>query len=507
MDTLLLNILFAGSAAVVGAVVGWLLRASGHPDAGHAASAGTNRPVTDITTVETMMAHLHQLTESVAADVGEHNTRMQEINSELVDSTTGDPNVLAIVEQLVKANETMQSQLQAAEERLQEQAVKMESHVREARTDALTHLFNRRAFDDEIAKLETALAEQGRPSCVMMIDVDHFKKFNDTYGHQAGDEVLRGVARVLRKNLASKEIVCRYGGEEFSVLFPGSDIQTAIPAAERARAAIANEVFRFEGQALKVTASGGLAQLAVGESGDEVVKRSDDALYVCKESGRNCGFWHDGATSHRMTMDAGDATAEAKAQEPAAKSADVFTVAVGGPAEDRRDQIVGVSTREAFLADVDRRVAEYRRGGATVSILLVEIDDYEHLQATAGPRTAQLVLRATAQFLKATMRDMDHVARFGDHQFALLLPGAGMADTSSIAERLRVAVANTDLPINGGKQRYTVSLGAAEVLGIQDRAGLVQRAQQSLKAARDAGGNRSFAATGGNECRPMPVVI
>ena len=463
MGTLLINIIFAGAAAVAGGAVGWLLRASGSSD--DPASAETNAPTTDVSFVESMLAHLHQLTESVAADVGEHKDKMQQINTELVDVSQLDPNLLTIVQQWVRANENMQSRRVEAEERLQKQAVEMELYVKEARTDVLTHLLNRRGFDDEIAKLETTLEEHGQPSCVMMIDVDHFKRFNDTYGHHAGDQVLRGVARILRKNLASQEIVCRYGGEEFAILFPGSDIQGAIPAAERARAAIANEVFQFEEKELKVTVSGGLAQMATGKTGEEVVKQADDALYVCKESGRDCGFWHDGEATHRMTLD----------DKPLASSAE-FTEPVSGPAEVCLDEIVGVSTRDAFLADVGRRVAEYRRGGATVSVLLVEIDDFEELQAKAGSRTSELVLRATAQFLKATMRDMDHVAMFGDCQFALLLPGAGITDTNSIAERLRVAVSTTELPVNGGLERYTVSLGAAEVLGIQDSEGLVERA-------------------------------
>jgi len=518
MDTLFLNIIFAGSAAVIGVVVGWILCASGNSDsADKLAASGDSEaapelppeptpPKANMATVETMMARLHQLTESMAADVGEHHSRVQEINLELVETAANDPNVVVIVEQLMKVNETMQSQLQEAEERLQVQSVEMASHVEEARTDSLTHLFNRRGFDDEIAKLEAAWTDQHRPSCIMMIDVDHFKKFNDTYGHQAGDQVLRSVARVLRKNLASKEIVCRYGGEEFAVLFPGSDLQTAIPAAERARAAIAESMVSFEGKELKVTASGGLAQLTAGETCEETVKRADDALYVCKESGRNCGYSHDGENTRRMGRPAAPEVAvEDSPAEP--EKTECFTVAVSEPAEDRRDNIVGVSTRDAFIADVDRRVAEHRRGGATVSILLIEIDDFENIRTTAGLRTSQLVLRATAQFLKATMRDMDHVARFDDHQFALLLPGAGISDTSAIAERLRMAVSNTELPVKGGAQQYTISLGAVEVSGAEDRESLVARAQLSLDAAKDAGGNRSFASTDQHEREPQPIVV
>jgi len=105
------------------------------------------------------------------------------------------------------------------------------------------------------------------------------------------------------------------------------------------------------------------------------------------------------------------------------------------------------------------------------------------------------------------MRSMDHVGRFGDHHFSLLLPGATIADTNAIAERVRVAVSKTELPISDGSVRYTVSIGVAEVLGISDRAEFVERAQKSLQAAKDAGGNQSFAATEENDSQPMPVAI
>jgi diguanylate cyclase len=500
--TLLLNILFAGTAALVGAVAGWLLRAATFPDlhddrdSASDAVEAQQSPTADITVVESALANLHHLTEGVAADVDEHNDRVNQINSKLTDTTVDQAEVASIVDELAEANEDIQSQLVDAGEQLQEQTLEMEKHLNEGLLDTLTRLCNRTVFDDELAKLETASKEQNQTSCVMMIDIDHFHDFNDTYDYSAGDEVLRGVARVLRKNLLSKQVVCRYGGDEFAVLFPDSDVLAAIPTAERARAAISKEVFRFEGQELEVTVCCGLSQLDGGKTGKEVTKLANDALYSGKESGRNCGFWHDGESTHLMTI-----------EEEAAAPSEEFTVAVSEPAEDRRDQITGVSTREAFLKDVDRHVAEHLRDGSAVSILLVEIDDFEELQATTDARTSQLVLRATAQFLKATMRSMDNVGRFGDHHFALLLPGARISDTNAIAERLRTAVSNADLPVNGSSLKYTVSLGGAEVFGVKDRAEFVERAQNSLKSARDAGGNQTFATTNENDCQPMPVAV
>ncbi|HIF30295.1 MAG TPA: GGDEF domain-containing protein [Planctomycetaceae bacterium] len=102
-----------------------------------------------------------------------------------------------------------------AEEKLEEQQQELQKQI----SDALTGLANRRAFDGEIMNLERALLETRNPSCVMMIDVDHFKKFNDNFGHQAGDEVLRGVGRVLLDQLADEAMACRYGGEEFCAIF------------------------------------------------------------------------------------------------------------------------------------------------------------------------------------------------------------------------------------------------------------------------------------------------
>ncbi len=508
MGAMLFKIMFLGAAACLGAVAGWWIRGAGSRNASNAlplsnAKASNRHLPTDpadsvaeppeFDAVELMMAQLHQLTATVAADVGEHNSKVQEINDELTAATADGSNVLSVVEKLVKANEAMQSQLVQAESRLNEQAEEIETHVKEARTDSLTKLWNRRYFDDEMQKCKDALLNSDRPSCVMMIDVDHFKKFNDTYGHQAGDEVLKGVARTLKKT-AGKNLVCRYGGEEFAIIFPGLDIDTAIPFAEQARAAITAQVFEFEGMDLKVTASGGLAQLRTDESASQTVKRSDEALYVCKANGRNCGYWHDGQDSQPM-KDYVDSLANADAP---GSSSDELT-------QDQRDRINGVSDRASFQSDVDRRIAEWSRGGPTLSVLLVEVDDYDAILASHGDKAREVVVRAAAQFLKAAMREMDHIARYNDRCFGLLLPGTEVTETSSVAERLRTAIARCTLPIDDLKVTFTVSLGAAEVAENDTDESLLSRAESSLEAARESGGNCSYAATATGDVRSMAL--
>ena len=509
MGALLFKIIFLGASASLGAVAGWWIRGAGSDRAPNPApepKSSDSNPVPmpeenveeepSFDNVEIMMAQLQQLTATVAADVGEHNTKVQEINDELTAATADGSNVLAVVEKLVKANEAMQNQLEQAESRLNEQAQEMETHVKEARTDALTKLWNRRHFDDEMRKCKDTLTSTGRPSCLMMLDVDHFKKFNDTYGHQAGDEVLRGVARTLTK-AAGKDIVCRYGGEEFAIILPGKDVNTAVPIAEAARAAIAEQVFEFEDLDLKVTASGGLAELQADETAEEVVKRADDALYVCKENGRNCGYWHDGLESHPT-----------KGFISSVPAIDDSIASVGDEAvEDQRDRIGGVSDRASFQNNIQKRIAEWRRGGSTLSVLLVEVDKYDAILESYGDKAREVVLRAAAQFLKATMREMDDVARYDDHVFGLLLPGAELTEASLVAERLRSAIACCTLPLDDEKITFTVSLGSTQATDDDTEDLLLARAKTSLEAAKSAGGNCSYAATAAGDLQAMEVSL
>ncbi|MFV1965306.1 MAG: GGDEF domain-containing protein [Pirellulaceae bacterium] len=510
MGTFVFYIAFVAIGALIGAAAGWLLRGGGTSKPVHISDESASAPTTPqsktakdekqkLSAAEAILARLHQMTESVAADVGEHHTRVQEINNEL--TASGDEaGVVFALEKLIKVNEAMQTQLRSSEERLQSQAQEIESHIKEARTDALTKLANRRAFDDEIARCVEEIKRSGRPSCVMMIDVDHFKKFNDTYGHQAGDEVLRGVARVLRRSLRGKETVCRYGGEEFVVIFPNSDIGSAKPAAERARASIADEVFEFRGLDLKVTASGGVAELQPGETGDELVKRADDALYVSKENGRDCGYCHNGTTSHAITVKE-ETTKPVETEDDTVFVMDEPETPVSG----RHDTINGLSDRKSFYSDVDRRVSEWKRGGSPLSVLLAEVDRFQQIEEEFGEKAGEVVLRAAAQFLKASMREMDHISQFDDSLFAILLPGAGITEASAASERIRTDIERCKLLVHGERLTFTVSLGSAEIATGEERDDLVTRAQASLDAARVSGGNCCYSTTKDGECRAMAL--
>ncbi len=156
-------------------------------------------------------------------------------------------------------------------------------------TDALTGLHNRRYMERHIGGLVEQATAHGKPLAVLMLDVDHFKAINDTYGHDAGDEVLREFALRIRRSIRGLDLACRYGGEEFLVIMPETDLSAAALVAERLRRTIAGEPFAIErGQrAMDVTISVGIAALAGGDDPASVLKRADAALYRAKRDGRN----------------------------------------------------------------------------------------------------------------------------------------------------------------------------------------------------------------------------
>jgi diguanylate cyclase len=298
-------------AVFLGFFVGWLVRTGERQlrDAGNGddqtpapdANAIAAEPAdTDSVAVREILAGLQELAQSVASDVGAHNNRVQEINRELV-AAPAQASIVGAVKTLIRANETMQSQLSQAEVRLQAQAGEIERHVREARTDALTKLGNRRFLEEELARFAQTACDPSTSAWLMLIDLDRFKKFNDTYGHPAGDEVLRGVARVLRDHLSTDAVVCRHGGEEFAAIFTSASANAACSAAEELRKAISREIFLFEGIELRLTTSCGLVQFLADEKAEHVLKRCDEALYQAKHHGRNCGYLHDGSNLQPLT--------------------------------------------------------------------------------------------------------------------------------------------------------------------------------------------------------------
>ena len=166
----------------------------------------------------------------------------------------------------------------------------VQNSIEMAITDALTGLHNRRYMESHLGTLAEQAASRGKPLALMMLDIDYFKSINDTYGHDAGDDVLREFAVRIRKSIRGIDLACRYGGEEFVIVMPETDLHVAGMVAERLRRAIAGEPFAVDKGAahIDVTISIGLATLeSKGEAVADVLKRADKALYRAKHDGRN----------------------------------------------------------------------------------------------------------------------------------------------------------------------------------------------------------------------------
>ncbi len=205
--------------------------------------------------------------------------------------------VRAIVESLVQTTREMEQNNQALEARLnasKQEITQLQQNLEmvrnESRTDPLTTLSNRKFFDEALLKALTEARLRNEPLALMMTDVDHFKRFNDSYGHLTGDQVLRLVAMSVKQNVKGQDIAARYGGEEFAVVLPNTALRAAITVADHIRCAVMTKELmkRSTGEHLgRVTISIGVAVLGDGDTPQSLIERADECLYAAKRCGRN----------------------------------------------------------------------------------------------------------------------------------------------------------------------------------------------------------------------------
>jgi diguanylate cyclase len=187
-------------------------------------------------------------------------------------------------------NRDLQSHLKSASSEIEGLRERLVDAQQQAETDALTGIANRKRFDAALLQAMAKSRDIGEPLVLMMVDIDLFKRFNDTHGHQVGDQVLRLVARTLTDCLRGGDTPARYGGEEFAVILPRTTLVHARPIGERIRTTLAARkiVRRNTGEALGgITVSLGAALYRIGESAEALIQRADSALYSAKKQGRN----------------------------------------------------------------------------------------------------------------------------------------------------------------------------------------------------------------------------
>jgi diguanylate cyclase len=243
--------------------------------------------------LRSLMVSARQFLSTAIAD---NHSQMQAI-SDAADRGGAEVNSRQLIENLIKELEKATTRATDLETNFAEKARELDS-IRDslskseerAKTDTLTGLPNRRGLDEFFRTTQIAAMEKGEPLSVLLIDIDHFKKFNDNFGHGVGDQVLQLMGKVLREKLREGDLPARYGGEELIAVLPKADLAVSKRVAERIRRTIAecSIVGRTESDVLpRITISIGVAQFQPGESMAELIERCDRALYLAKKAGRN----------------------------------------------------------------------------------------------------------------------------------------------------------------------------------------------------------------------------
>ncbi len=197
--------------------------------------------------------------------------------------------------EMIAKNDQLRHDLTLAQERLSAQHAELDRARAESRIDYLTQLPNRRAFEERAAELHGGFERGQCEYALALFDIDYFKSFNDSHGHAAGDAMLKTVGKTVLSIRRAADFLARIGGEEFSLLFPHSNMEQSLIAAERYRTAIESTKLWIDGEQLAVRASFGVAVIQTGEAFAELLIRADEALYQAKEAGRNRVCLHDGA--------------------------------------------------------------------------------------------------------------------------------------------------------------------------------------------------------------------
>jgi diguanylate cyclase len=234
--------------------------------------------------------------EKAGKDAGDYGRTLSAATGELGGNQS--PAAIAkMVDRLVGATQAMETrakslevELQRSSEQVTELKTQLDTVRKESRIDPLTGVANRKTFDQELQAALDDAAATGTPVSLLMCDIDHFKRFNDTWGHQTGDQVLRLVANCLSENVKGRDTAARYGGEEFVVIVRQTALAGAFSLANQIRATVENKklVKKSTGDILgTITISIGVAQFSAKETAETLVQRADRCLYRAKNTGRN----------------------------------------------------------------------------------------------------------------------------------------------------------------------------------------------------------------------------
>lgn len=264
------------------------------------------------------VSRIERAMEKAAGFIGEAGADAAEFGRTLAGASgklTGDAAagaVREIVDGIIQTTREMEARTQELEKKLAASSMEVtnlreevEATRREATTDGLTGIANRKMFDLALRAAAAEAEEAGRPMCLLMADIDHFKRFNDAHGHVTGDQVLRLLAVTLTESIKGRDTAARYGGEEFAVILPYTALANAVSLADHIRERLATKkiVNRRTGERLgSITLSIGAAEYVPGEPVSQLITRADAALYVAKREGRNRVMSEAGLKDTELTL-------------------------------------------------------------------------------------------------------------------------------------------------------------------------------------------------------------
>ncbi|MCF8480849.1 MAG: diguanylate cyclase [Rhodospirillum sp.] len=245
--------------------------------------------------LETTLEQMLKLFTAANKGTERYNRTLEDFSDQVA---TTDPKALeamvgtmvAETKRMMRVNDQLADELSQSSKEVHKLREDLDKVRHEALTDGLTGIANRKVFDNQIREQTRIATEDGTPLSLLMIDIDFFKKFNDSFGHQMGDQVLRLVAKTIQEGVRGQDITARYGGEEFSVILPETRVREAITVAETIRRHVASKrvTNRRTSQDMgTVTLSIGVSQFEPGEGISNFIQRADEALYMAKGEGRN----------------------------------------------------------------------------------------------------------------------------------------------------------------------------------------------------------------------------
>jgi diguanylate cyclase len=247
--------------------------------------------------ISSELGSLVKLLNTAGRDQSAYGTALSKASGELDQPNLSENRIKNLINHVVQAthameirSKTLENEVKASSQEVAQLRLHLESVRRESLTDTLTGVPNRKAFDTELKRAMEQSAETGEAMSLLMCDIDHFKTFNDTWGHQTGDQVLRLVANCISENVKGRDTAARFGGEEFAVVLPQTELADAVRLANQIRSKVESKklVKKSNGDILGViTISIGVAQYDMKEGAEGLIQRADACLYAAKRAGRN----------------------------------------------------------------------------------------------------------------------------------------------------------------------------------------------------------------------------